>query len=83
MKEALTSHVFCLRFYPQEKLKQLVWGSQAFADHPKEMEALWSSCGDLMFSLGPLQKHLGLSGEVLLSSSFPHVDLGPGSCGSK
>uniref|UniRef100_A0A803TMC1 Dipeptidyl peptidase 3 n=1 Tax=Anolis carolinensis TaxID=28377 RepID=A0A803TMC1_ANOCA len=48
---------------PKEKLKQLVWKSQAFKDHPEEMEALWGRCGDLMFSLEPTQKHLGLSGQ--------------------
>ncbi|XP_042296673.1 dipeptidyl peptidase 3 [Sceloporus undulatus] len=48
---------------PKEKLKQLVWASQAFKDHPQEMEALWGRCGDLMFSLEPTQKHLGLSGQ--------------------
>nr|XP_060614608.1 dipeptidyl peptidase 3 [Anolis sagrei ordinatus] len=49
---------------PKEKLKQLVWKSQAFKDHPEEMEALWGQCGDLMFSLEPTQKHLGLCGQV-------------------
>ncbi|XP_053134914.1 dipeptidyl peptidase 3 isoform X2 [Hemicordylus capensis] len=48
---------------PKEKLKQLVWGSQAFVAHPKEMEALWDSCGERMFSLESTQKHLGLRGE--------------------
>uniref|UniRef100_A0A8D0L5Z5 Dipeptidyl peptidase 3 n=1 Tax=Sphenodon punctatus TaxID=8508 RepID=A0A8D0L5Z5_SPHPU len=47
-----------------EKLKQLVWGSQAFAEHPDEMEALWGSCGELMFSLKPRQKQLGLGDKV-------------------
>ncbi|KAL7978244.1 hypothetical protein Chor_014783 [Crotalus horridus] len=49
---------------PKEKLKQLVWASQAFLQNPEEMEALWESCGKLMYSLEPLQKHLGLSGET-------------------
>ncbi|KAM6435039.1 dipeptidyl peptidase 3 isoform 1-T1 [Liasis olivaceus] len=48
---------------PKEKLKQLVWASQAFLQNPEEMAALWDSCGKLMFSLEPLQRHLGLSGE--------------------
>ncbi|XP_067328511.1 dipeptidyl peptidase 3 [Anolis sagrei] len=48
---------------PKEKLKQLVWKSQAFQDHPEEMEDLWGQCGDLMFSLEPTQKHLGLCGQ--------------------
>ncbi|XP_041099193.1 dipeptidyl peptidase 3 isoform X2 [Polyodon spathula] len=45
---------------PKEKLKALVWQSQAFRDNPSEMEALWSSCGDLMYSLEERQKQLGL-----------------------
>ncbi|XP_015686738.1 dipeptidyl peptidase 3-like, partial [Protobothrops mucrosquamatus] len=48
---------------PKEKLKQLVWASQAFLQNPEEMEALWETCGKLMYSLEPLQRHLGLSGE--------------------
>ncbi|XP_060107462.1 dipeptidyl peptidase 3 [Heteronotia binoei] len=48
---------------PKEKLKKLVWESQALKEHPKEMEALWGRCGDLMFSLEPTQKHLGISGQ--------------------
>ncbi|XP_054853359.1 dipeptidyl peptidase 3 [Eublepharis macularius] len=48
---------------PKDKLKKLVWESQAFKEHPKEMEALWGRCGELMFSLKPTQKHLGLSGQ--------------------
>ncbi|XP_020633012.3 dipeptidyl peptidase 3 [Pogona vitticeps] len=48
---------------PQEKLKKLVWASQAFKEHPEQMEALWDRCGNPMFSLEPRQKHLGLSDE--------------------
>ncbi|XP_066575009.1 dipeptidyl peptidase 3 [Amia ocellicauda] len=45
---------------PQEKLKALVWQSQAFQDNPGEMEALWASCAGLMYSLEDKQKQLGL-----------------------
>uniref|UniRef100_A0A8D2JE35 Dipeptidyl peptidase 3 n=1 Tax=Varanus komodoensis TaxID=61221 RepID=A0A8D2JE35_VARKO len=48
---------------PKEKLKQLVWASQAFAEHPDKMQELWDRCGERMFSLEPLQRHLGLRGE--------------------
>ncbi|XP_013927314.1 PREDICTED: dipeptidyl peptidase 3 [Thamnophis sirtalis] len=48
---------------PKEKLKKLVWASQAFLQNPEEMEALWESCEKLMYSLEPLQRHLGLRGE--------------------
>ncbi|CAB1333135.1 unnamed protein product [Coregonus sp. 'balchen'] len=45
---------------PKEKLKDLVWQSQAFQDSPSEMEALWDSCSTLLFSLEDQQKQLGL-----------------------
>ncbi|CAB1315945.1 unnamed protein product [Coregonus sp. 'balchen'] len=45
---------------PKEKLKALVWQSQAFQDSPSEMEALWDSCSTLLFSLEDKQKQLGL-----------------------
>ncbi|XP_070622351.1 dipeptidyl peptidase 3 [Erythrolamprus reginae] len=48
---------------PKENLKKVVWASQAFLENPEEMEALWKSCEKLMYSLEPLQRHLGLSGE--------------------
>ncbi|XP_069036565.1 dipeptidyl peptidase 3 [Lepisosteus oculatus] len=48
---------------PQEKLKALVWQSQAFRDNPDQMEELWSTCGDLMYSLEERQKQLGLGEE--------------------
>uniref|UniRef100_A0A8C6VR75 Dipeptidyl peptidase 3 n=1 Tax=Naja naja TaxID=35670 RepID=A0A8C6VR75_NAJNA len=48
---------------PKEKLKKVVWASQAFLQNPEEMEALWESCEKLMYSLEPLQRHLGLCGE--------------------
>ncbi|KAJ8266167.1 hypothetical protein GJAV_G00126710 [Gymnothorax javanicus] len=45
---------------PKEKLKALVWQSQAFQENPTEMEALWNSCAHLMYSLEDKQKQLGL-----------------------
>ncbi|XP_036379034.1 dipeptidyl peptidase 3 isoform X1 [Megalops cyprinoides] len=45
---------------PQEKLKALVWQSQAFQLNPTEMEALWNSCAHLIYSLAERQKQLGL-----------------------
>ncbi|KAG8146719.1 putative Dipeptidyl peptidase 3 protein, partial [Naja naja] len=36
---------------------------KAFLQNPEEMEALWESCEKLMYSLEPLQRHLGLCGE--------------------
>ncbi|XP_023699233.1 dipeptidyl peptidase 3 [Paramormyrops kingsleyae] len=45
---------------PQEKLKALVWQCQAFQDSPTEMEALWSTCAPLLYSLDDKHKQLGL-----------------------
>ncbi|XP_062309788.1 dipeptidyl peptidase 3 [Osmerus eperlanus] len=45
---------------PQEKLKALVWRSQAFKDGPADMEALWDSCSTRLYSLEERQKQLGL-----------------------
>ncbi|XP_029029652.1 dipeptidyl peptidase 3 isoform X2 [Betta splendens] len=45
---------------PKEKLKALVWASQAFQEQPAEMQALWDSCSHLLYSLEDRQKQLGL-----------------------
>ncbi|KAF3705661.1 Dipeptidyl peptidase 3 [Channa argus] len=45
---------------PKDKLKALVYASQAFQEQPVEMEALWDSCSYLLFSLEDRQKQLGL-----------------------
>ncbi|CAL8265755.1 unnamed protein product [Merluccius merluccius] len=45
---------------PKEKLKTLVFASQAFQEQPNEMEALWDSCSSALFSLEDKQKQLGL-----------------------
>ncbi|XP_074861753.1 dipeptidyl peptidase 3 [Carettochelys insculpta] len=45
---------------PKDKLQQLIWQSQAFQQRPKEMELLWGRCGELLFSLDPRQRQLGL-----------------------
>uniref|UniRef100_A0A3Q1GZG7 Dipeptidyl peptidase 3 n=1 Tax=Acanthochromis polyacanthus TaxID=80966 RepID=A0A3Q1GZG7_9TELE len=45
---------------PKDKLKALVWASQAFQEQPSETEALWDSCSGLLYSLEDRQKQLGL-----------------------
>ncbi|KAM9331828.1 dipeptidyl peptidase 3-like [Pholidichthys leucotaenia] len=45
---------------PKDKLKSLVWASQAFKEQPAEMEALWDSCSCPLYSLEDKQKQLGL-----------------------
>ena len=48
----------------QDKLKALVFASQAFTEKPSEMEALWDSCSSALFSLEDKQKQLGLGNKV-------------------
>ncbi|TFK11990.1 39S ribosomal protein L3, mitochondrial [Platysternon megacephalum] len=45
---------------PKDKLRRLIWQSQAFQEQPEEMKSLWDRCGELMFSLDPQQRQLGL-----------------------
>lgn len=54
----------------QEKLKALVWASQAFQEQPAEMEALWDSCSCLLYSLEDGQKQLGLGDKVGVQANF-------------
>lgn len=61
---------------PKEKLKDLVWRSQAFQDSPKDMEALWTLCSPRLYSLEELHKQLGL-GDKGITSYFS------GNCGLK
>ncbi|MEE6522938.1 hypothetical protein FKM82_021596, partial [Ascaphus truei] len=49
---------------PKEKLKKLLWASEAFAQDPKFIESLWGSIGDLIYSLEPREKQLGLGEHV-------------------
>uniref|UniRef100_A0A665U9Q2 Dipeptidyl peptidase 3 n=1 Tax=Echeneis naucrates TaxID=173247 RepID=A0A665U9Q2_ECHNA len=49
---------------PKDKLKALVWASQAFQEQPAEMEALWESCSCRLYSLEDKQKQLGLGDKV-------------------
>ncbi|XP_069501035.1 dipeptidyl peptidase 3 [Ambystoma mexicanum] len=45
---------------PKDKFHELVRKSTAFQLQKEEMESLWESCGDLMYSLEPRQQSLGL-----------------------
>ncbi|XP_051956429.1 dipeptidyl peptidase 3 [Xyrauchen texanus] len=54
---------------PKENFKALVWESQAFKENPGEMEALWNSCSQPLYSLEDKQKQLGL-GEKGITSYF-------------
>nr|XP_042706158.1 dipeptidyl peptidase 3 [Chrysemys picta bellii] len=45
---------------PKDKLRRLIWQSQAFQEQPEEMKLLWDRCGELMFSLDAQQRQLGL-----------------------
>lgn len=57
-------------FPPQEKLERVILGSKAAQQHPKEVRDLWQTCGDLMFSLEPRLRHLGLGKEVRPSAAW-------------
>ena len=59
--------------FVQEKLEALVKASQAFQDQPAEMEALWSSCSCLLYSLEDRQKQLGLGNKVGFYSMWHRV----------
>lgn len=48
----------------QEKLERVFLGSKAAQKHPEEVRSLWQTCGELMFSLEPRLRHLGLGKEV-------------------
>lgn len=61
MEEDLSITLGCMCLSPpQEKLKALVWQCQAFQESPTEMEALWSTCATLLYSLDDKHKQLGL-----------------------
>ncbi|KAI2561177.1 dipeptidyl peptidase 3, partial [Homo sapiens] len=47
----------------QEKLERVILGSEAAQQHPEEVRGLWQTCGELMFSLEPRLRHLGLGKE--------------------
>uniref|UniRef100_A0A2K5Z0R1 Dipeptidyl peptidase 3 n=1 Tax=Mandrillus leucophaeus TaxID=9568 RepID=A0A2K5Z0R1_MANLE len=54
----------------QEKLEQVILGSEAAQQHPEEVRGLWQTCGELMFSLEPRLRHLGLGKEPSLDSEM-------------
>lgn len=54
----------------QEKLERVILGSEAMQQHPEEVRSLWQACGELMFSLEPRLRHLGLGKEVRPSSAW-------------
>lgn len=48
----------------QEKLERVILGSKASQQQPEAVRGLWQTCGELMFSLEPRLRHLGLGKEV-------------------
>uniref|UniRef100_A0A2K6GMN5 Dipeptidyl peptidase 3 n=1 Tax=Propithecus coquereli TaxID=379532 RepID=A0A2K6GMN5_PROCO len=48
---------------PKEKLERVILGSEAAQRHPEKVRGLWQACGELMFSLEPRLRHLGLGKE--------------------
>lgn len=53
-----------MTFSLQEKLERVILGSKAAQQQPEEVRSLWQTCGELMFSLEPRLRHLGLGKEV-------------------
>lgn len=47
----------------------MILGSKAAQQHPEEVRGLWQACGELMFSLEPRLRHLGLGKEVRLPTT--------------
>uniref|UniRef100_A0A8C0SQT5 Dipeptidyl peptidase 3 n=2 Tax=Canis lupus familiaris TaxID=9615 RepID=A0A8C0SQT5_CANLF len=47
----------------QEKLERVILGSKAAQQHPEGIRSLWQTCRELMFSLEPRLRHLGLGKE--------------------
>lgn len=62
----------------QEKLERVILGSKAAQEHPEEVRGLWQTCGELMFSLEPRLRHLGLGKEV--RPSITRESRGSGLC---
>lgn len=54
----------------QEKFKALVWESLVFEESPKDIEALWSSCSEPLYSLEDKLKQLGLGDKVKEETSI-------------
>uniref|UniRef100_A0A8C0SQH8 Dipeptidyl peptidase 3 n=2 Tax=Canis lupus familiaris TaxID=9615 RepID=A0A8C0SQH8_CANLF len=50
---------------PKEKLERVILGSKAAQQHPEGIRSLWQTCRELMFSLEPRLRHLGLGKENL------------------
>lgn len=62
---------------PKERLKELVFSSAAFHQHPEEMKSLWETYGELMYSLEPRQQSLGLGDKGIttyFSGNCTHED---------
>ncbi|KAJ3589221.1 hypothetical protein NHX12_010068 [Muraenolepis orangiensis] len=60
---------------PKDRLKALVFASQAFQEQPSEMEALWDSCSSALFSLEDRQKQLGLGKKGITTYFSGNCDL--------
>lgn len=52
----------------------MILGSKAARQHREEVRSLWQTCGELMFSLEPRLRHLGLGKEVRTPPSCRKVE---------
>lgn len=64
MIQEFRERVWLTDLFLQEKLERVILGSKAAQQHPEDVRGLWQTCGDLMFSLEPRLRHLGLGKEV-------------------
>lgn len=55
---------FVLFVILQEKLESVVFSSKAYETNAKRVEQLWGDCGDMMYSLTPKCRQLGLGEQV-------------------
>lgn len=60
---------------PKERLEEIVLTSAAYKADPTVIQALWSACADSIYSLEPLQQHLGFSDKGITTYFTPNCTL--------
>ena len=61
----MTDHLLSRFFILQEKLKTIVWESEAFKNHPVLMEPLWGECVNAIYNVQPQFQELGIWDKVM------------------
>lgn len=57
---------------PKERLEKIVLTSAAHKADPTALETLWAACADRIYSLEPLQQHLGFSDKGITTYFTPN-----------